>query len=338
MSQLPLRKETNCLNCGTEVHGRYCHVCGQQNTELKETFWGLVTHFFQDLTHWDGKFFSTLKYVLFKPGFLTKEYVNGRRVSFLHPVKMYVFTSAVFFIIFFSIFQAEQSVNMGMSDAQIDKLDSTELATLYIKLNDGKPLTRQELKKRMNRNGIQMTETAYPSKEAYDSVLRSGKVKHGWVQKQLVYKEIALNKKYNNDAKVIATAIIDKFLHILPQMMFVLLPLFALGLKLLYIRRKRFYYVDHIIFSLHLYVFVFMAMLIIFFIGKMYTWLDWQFLRWLSLLVTLSIFFYLYKAMRNFYQQRRAKTVVKYFILLLYFLVITLTLFTLFFLFSFLQL
>ena len=40
------RKEKNCLNCNTEVQGRYCHVCGQENIEPKETVWGLVTHFF----------------------------------------------------------------------------------------------------------------------------------------------------------------------------------------------------------------------------------------------------------------------------------------------------
>jgi len=84
--------------------GRYCHVCGQENVEPKESFWHLLTHFFNDITHFDGKFFITLKDLLFKPGFLSKEYMIGRRASYLNPVRMYVFTSAIFFLLFFFFF------------------------------------------------------------------------------------------------------------------------------------------------------------------------------------------------------------------------------------------
>ena len=94
------RKEKNCLNCNAEVAGRFCQICGQENIEPKESFWVLATHFLHDMTHFDGKFFSTLKFLLFKPGFLSKEYLKGRRTSYLHPIRMYVFTSAIFFLIF----------------------------------------------------------------------------------------------------------------------------------------------------------------------------------------------------------------------------------------------
>ena len=94
------RKEKNCLNCNAEVAGRFCQICGQENIEPKESFWALATHFLHDMTHFDGKFFSTLKFLLFKPGFLSKEYLKGRRTSYLHPIRMYVFTSAIFFLIF----------------------------------------------------------------------------------------------------------------------------------------------------------------------------------------------------------------------------------------------
>ena len=77
MSHLARRKETNCLNCGTTVIGAYCHVCGQEKLEPKESLWYLIVHFFNDVTHFDGKFFSSLKDILFKPGFLSKEYMKG---------------------------------------------------------------------------------------------------------------------------------------------------------------------------------------------------------------------------------------------------------------------
>ncbi len=102
MSHLPQRKEKNCLNCGTTVIGKYCHVCGQENIEPKESVWHLISHFFNDITHFDGKFFTSLKDLVFRPGFLSKEYMNGKRVSYLNPIRMYLFTSFVFFLIFFS--------------------------------------------------------------------------------------------------------------------------------------------------------------------------------------------------------------------------------------------
>ena len=85
------------------MYGRYCHVCGQENLEPKETVWHLVLHFFNDITHFDGKFFATVKYLLRKPGFLSAEYVAGRRMSYLNPIRMYVFTSAFFFLILFAL-------------------------------------------------------------------------------------------------------------------------------------------------------------------------------------------------------------------------------------------
>ncbi len=107
MSHLKERKEKNCLNCQTEIIGHYCHKCGQENLEPKETVWHLVQHFFNDITHFDGKFFDTVKYLLSRPGFLSLEYMRGRRMAYLNPIRMYVFTSAIFFIILFSMKKPE---------------------------------------------------------------------------------------------------------------------------------------------------------------------------------------------------------------------------------------
>src|SRR5690349_22469253 len=121
--------------------GRYCHVCGQENVEPKESFLHLVTHFFNDITHFDGKFFTTLKDLLFKPGFLSKEYMIGRRASYLNPIRMYVFTSAIFFLLFFSFFESKAPLKIvptinGKTLEQIDKMDSATFATFTTDLNE----------------------------------------------------------------------------------------------------------------------------------------------------------------------------------------------------------
>ena len=117
MSHLKERTEKICLNCNANLHGRYCHVCGQENLEPKESVWHLTMHFFNDITHFDGKFFSTVKLLITKPGFLSKEYMLGKRASYLNPIRMYVFTSAIFFLIFFSLKTEDKVVNFTETDS-----------------------------------------------------------------------------------------------------------------------------------------------------------------------------------------------------------------------------
>ena len=102
MSRHHLRPNNTCLNCGHIVEERFCTHCGQENLEPKETVGHLISHFFEDLTHFDGKFFVTVKDLIIKPGFLTREYVAGRRMSYLNPIRMYIFISAMFFLVLFA--------------------------------------------------------------------------------------------------------------------------------------------------------------------------------------------------------------------------------------------
>ena len=340
MSRHPKRKEKDCLNCGTQVIGNFCHNCGQENIHPKESVWHLVSHFFKDITHFDGKFFTSLRYLVFKPGFLSKEYIAGRRVRYLNPIRMYLFTSAIFFLIFFSLFQVdEKSLGMkttfkGKTADQIRKMDSTEFNDFVKRVNKGKPLTRADVYARMDSGNFNIGPGSYRSKKEYDSVLKAGTIKHNWWERQMVYRNIELKEKYNSKPAAIIAALFNKFIHWLPQMLFVLLPLFALTLKLVYVRRKNFYYVDHVIFTIHLYIFIFLIMLITFGLNKVKSLLDWDWLSYLRVLFILSIFFYFYKALRNFYKQRRAKTILKYFILLFLFFIITLFTFIVFLFFS----
>jgi Protein of unknown function (DUF3667) len=328
MSHLKQRKEKNCLNCNAEVQGRFCQNCGQENIEPTESVWDLVLHFFKDITHFDGKFFSSLKYLITRPGYLSKEYMAGRRASYVNPVRMYIFTSAFFFLLFFSFFKIDNksvvSDMNGKTFAQIDAMDSLTFDAFTKKVNKevGKPalpMSRSAFKKyfdsSMESSGIHFTKSEYKSKAEYDSLLKSGKKKHNWLQKQLIYKEIEINRKYKNNTNEGIAAFGNILLHSLPQILFILLPIFAGILKLLYIRRKKYYYVNHGIFGIHFYIFSFINMLLIFGIAKLNEELKWAILTFIEVMLSLGIFFYLYKSMRNFYMQRRAKTVFKFLIL-----------------------
>jgi Protein of unknown function (DUF3667) len=346
MSRLKERKQKNCLNCHIHVKGRFCHRCGQENIEPKESVWDLISHFFKDITHFDGKFFSTIKYLFRRPGFLSEEYMIGRRASYVNPIRLYIFTSAFFFLIFFSFMKLDKKTlvsQVNMNDKtyiQIEAMDSLafDAFTKNVNKEDGKPgvpMTRPEFKKYFDsmalQGGLHFTNANYNSKAQYDSALAAG-VKDNWLKRQLVYKQIELNEKYHNQGGQAVKDFADILLHSLPQIFFILLPIFALILKLLYFRRKNYYYVNHGIFSIHFYIFWFLTMLILFGLGELNDKLGWTVITILQVIIGLGIFFYLYKAMRNFYRQRRAKTVIK-FIILCFSLFITILLLFLIFIF-----
>jgi hypothetical protein len=352
VSHAPERSEKSCLNCGATVMGRYCHVCGQENVEPKESFWHLVTHFFNDITHFDGKFFTTLKDLLFKPGFLSKEYIIGRRASYLNPVRMYVFTSAIFFLLFFSFFRNKESgvaptIN-GKTLEQIDKMDSATFAKFTIHINEesdrpGKTMTREEFKAYVDTvfkifldtsSGFQFAGADYGSAKQFDSLQHTNAREHNWFKRQLIYKELELNEKYHNKVQIFS-AMTEALIHSLPQMLWISLPLLALVLKLMYIRRKQFYYVSHIIFSIHLYIFLFIAQLILLCISKLNKSLDLDFLSFAPLIIVPGMIVYEYLALKNFYRQGWIKTFFKFLLINISYIIMLVVLFAFFGVFSF---
>jgi hypothetical protein len=199
VSHSKLRTDKTCLNCGAEITGRYCTACGQENIEPKQTVWHLIQHFLSDITHFDGKFFITVKDLFAKPGFLSKEYMLGRRVSYLDPIRMYIFTSAIFFLIFFALFDVRNMHVGADTRTEIEKdpdlrqlitkaknaQDSVRIlkeynstATPLIKLDEDS--TAQKSKGLRTRVG----ESDYQSADAYDSAQRllPENKRDGWIR------------------------------------------------------------------------------------------------------------------------------------------------------------
>ena len=364
MSHRKERKENDCLNCGAVVYGKFCHICGQENIEPKESFWNLFTHFVYDITHFDGKFFSTVKLLILKPGFLSREYINGRRNSYLNPIRMYVFTSAFFFIFFFSVYKTDNYVKGDgkkataaevikslqkkkvkleekLSDASILPTVKKGLLAEYAVLQGDLLLISRDSTKvdsvKTTKDNLLVTiggkSANFKTLEAYDSAqlaLHPNK-RDGWVNNILNKKNIELQAKYGNDGRTFLKIVFDKFMHTFPQLLFISLPVFALMLKLIYFRRKNFYYGDHGIYAVHVYC----AMFIIIFVQMILSKLEaLPSFDWISFPLAVSfiyMFWYIYKSMRNFYQQSRLKTILKYFFLFWIYTMMMTLLFIIFF-------
>lgn len=90
----------HCLNCQTELHGNYCHVCGQKATNTKPTIKEFILEYLNIAFVWDTHFLKTIKQVVSRPGHVTKEYISGKFVSYTHPLKLNMFLLFVFITLF----------------------------------------------------------------------------------------------------------------------------------------------------------------------------------------------------------------------------------------------
>ncbi len=390
MSHLKERKEKNCLNCQADLVGRYCHRCGQENLEPKETVWHLVQHFFNDITHFDGKFFETVRYLLRRPGFLSTEYMLGRRASYLNPIRMYVFTSAIFFIILFSLKKPDDFVHVNDKEKKevvlslpdlkarlareekdllrtrdMDDREDLEqsiqktaaaIASIHKVYGDStaKRFTREliddlavdALADSLKRPGLTETQKAayrdnineitnpnsgmtlfgmnlgqYKNAAEYDSAQRilPDSLKDGWLTASIARQVITSHQEYREDPRRWKEHFWEHLTHNFPKILFWSLPIFAMILNILYFRHKKtYYYVDHGIFTIHLYCATFILLLLTVLIDKLTDWIN---IGWIKIVGGILIFgliiymlIYLYKAMRGFYKQGRAKTFVKYII------------------------
>ena len=376
MSHLHERKEKICLNCQSEVFGRYCHKCGQENLEPKETVWHLIQHFFNDVTHFDGKFFETVRYLLRNPGFLSLEYMRGRRMSYLNPIRMYVFTSAIFFIILFSLKkpedmfskgpkngskglvtlladQAQQQKELQSKDEDDEdreelrgkiKKESIEIAAIKKSYGDSSRLTftNDQLNallaqayadslllphlsaadtKRIQSSLRDINEPSeinffgwhgeYRDVAEYDSSERvlPDSLRDGLIKKTIMRRMILMNEEYREEPRLFKEHLVEHVLHSFPKILFVSLPIFALILNILYYRHKKYYYVDHGIFTIHVYCATFILLLAALLLSQLK---DVVGPTWIKIILDILIFadwlylmIYLYKAMRGFYQQRR---------------------------------
>jgi len=321
VSHLKERKEKGCLNCNAVINGKYCSICGQENLEPQESLWHLIVHFFNDITHFDGKFFSSVKYVVTKPGFLTSEYARGRRMSYLNPVRFYVFTSFLFFLILFTFLKKNDLIKFDDKD-QIanNKLDSTKINNV-LTIAGADSLEKAAVYKKQPASKSSIFRVVdYKNRTEYDSLKKLGKTTNKWYKKMLINKQFQLQEKYGEDKEKISEALKHELVALIPQMLFLSLPFFALLLKLLYIRRNKFYYVAHLIFTIHFYIFVYITFLLDSFSQTVGSFKYFGWVKIAGLIISISPVYYLYRAMRNFYEQSRWKTVLKL-IILFFFLI-----------------
>jgi len=251
-----LRKEKNCLNCGHQVEEIYCSHCGQKNIEPHVNAFSAIGEFIGDYFHADGKFLSSIPSLLFRPGKMTNEFNAGKREKYIHPFRLYIFISIVYFSVAYIINDSSSVVRTNISSPRAK-----------IKLSDKGVISFQSSDSTQSRNDTTLDELNHRAANLPATIkLYRDSVKQLPESARPGFKDDVVNRisiKYRNEGsegKLIDTSL-EKFKHTLPKLLFFLMPLAAFLLKIIFIRRKRFY-IDHLVHTLNLHSFIFLVMTI----------------------------------------------------------------------------
>lgn len=255
----PTPQARSCLNCGEPLLGQHCWRCGQEDVDLHRPLKQLARDAVGDLLNLDTRLLRTLGPLFFRPGLVIHEYLAGRRVRFVSPLKMFLLASLVFFglvtlmpIGHFAIYRKGEAVPQG--------------------------------------GGLHFT-LELP---AYSGA-KSGF--NRWIDEA--------GEKAKQHPQEFGRALLGN----LPRAFFVLLPIFALFLKLFYRRQGR-YYLDHLIFALYHHAFGFMVLTLLVILGR--PWVP----DWLATPLVLLLWLWFFAcpalALRKVYGGTWGKTALKF--------------------------
>ena len=314
MGHQKLRENKTCLNCNYVVENKFCPNCGQENTETRQSFHYLFTHFIEDLTHYDGSFWKTIKGLLFKPGYLTKTYLEGKRKKFVPPVKLYIFISFVTFFL--------PTLLPGPSLIKFNEkkdVEKQEVKTTKEEVNKESEKGLKEMKDEVEEelSGIDL-----PNRPRIKNLTQLDSIqKNSQKAEKLSDFEYSATKKIikilksKNRAELWNKAM-ESFVHTLPKVLFLYMPIFAFFLWLMH-DKKKWYYFDSGVFTLHYFSFL----LLVITIGMLFNWImdlipyGSIFSNLYNLAAMFYMFFYFFRAHSNFFGEHKAISRIKGFVL-----------------------
>ncbi len=271
-----------CDNCHSSLQGDFCHHCGQEKQSYIRNVSGVVTEFFGEFSNWDTRLWRTMLPLWFWPGYLSRRYVNGHRVPYVPPLRLYLFTSIIAFLIL-AKFMPDPQITASPTDAvaQQPAQDAGQAKAIF-----------SEVITDVNRDLQQDHSIGFFSAQTQQEF-------DAKVEAIIANPKLAINK----------------FFSLAPQMMFLLLPLFALLLKLLYIRSNH-YFMEHLIVALHSHSFILQFSVLYLALQTASQSISWPWLvtftDWLATATLIWMPTYLLLCQKFYYQQSWGKTLLKF--------------------------
>jgi hypothetical protein len=273
-----------CANCGAELGGPYCHICGQDADDHHRSIAHLAWEGVEGLTHLDGRLAQTLPLLLFRPGKLARDHLEGRRARHVPPFRLFLISLLVFMLVLETLFhqatiKGAHPTGGGTAIASAQMGDSK---VVFATPKQARAMIKAQA------GGAPTTATA-SAKPGADIDIRddSGRPSASGVWLRDHIKRAVANKDYY-------TMVLFTWAH---RLAILLLPILAGLLALVYVRRRRFFVYDHLIVAMQFLSFEFLIFAV--------AWLIPDPVRgWALLVATLWTPVNLYMTLRGAYGSR----------------------------------
>ena len=309
-----------CLDCGALLDGKYCIACGQRAQVRNLSMPSLAHDAIQDLTDFDSRGWVTLRALLLRPGFLTNEFIHGRRTRYLPPFRLYLVLSLVFFV----VLAGKPSEQATVISADVDKSTAVVTGTDPEALREAMEDLSRELgaKAAADPKAQEAANKAIAMSQAAadpDSAVMAGAKCEDmqWGGPGQAWFEPRLKTGCEHLQGVSKRQFGRELLRNTPTAMFLFLPLLAFVNLVLYAfsRRK---YVEHLLFYVHFHAFAFLLLTLQILLGMVMGWIGVPFIGGLlAFAASIYLFVALFKAMRTVYGQSRLLTSFKYLVVLM---------------------
>jgi hypothetical protein len=291
---------TVCTNCGAPAYGPYCHACGQPERGMIRPLANVMSDVADTIFNVDSRIFRSVLPLYFRPGFLTTEYFTGRRTRYVTPFRLFFFLCIISFFAVQASLNIDQmhfdlagdaDIDNAQTEAQVREREKTALdeiakarsepglpnaavvgldvATASIRTEAAQRIAWLAARQRAEANGEKPPADPDDAKlmlfgdTPWDPVAHPLKV--GWLPDfaNAELNAAAARAKDNlNAARKDPRHLIRSLFSVLPQTLFVLMPLFAVLLKIVYVFYRRLY-MEHLMVALHSHAFIFMSLLLV---------------------------------------------------------------------------
>ncbi len=262
----------------------FCPSCGQKNDARKLNAWELITEGLSGLFSFDSKVFRSLKPMLTRPGQIVLNYVSGKRASYVHPARMYLSVSIIYFLIQ-SLFSGS-SLGIVTVQGDIDSQENSNIISIFFEPDS---LSENEYSR------IAHYVRHHPLL-GWEEVVNAGNIAPNfWKHYYFVQSQKMMNLQWKSFIAYVKSK--------LPFILFLIIPVLAVYLKLFYLR-KGIYYADHLIFAFYTQSALFLWLAL----GAI---LDITIGTKMENVFFLVFFFYLYFSFRRVYCQSRLISLLK---------------------------
>jgi hypothetical protein len=295
----PLPAGEPCANCGDRTPGNFCRHCGQARRVVHVSLREMLADFLDDQLALNSRLPKTVAFLLLRPGFLTREYLRGRIASYIRPLRLYLGTSVLFFLVFALAARSGGWLELNLGP------DPTETARQAGATRPPAAPDPHETTRQASAAGVPLpppSPRAVPIQTVGPSLAVHGMGAFGDTLSAKAVRFMEMSRAERQ--QVLLNGLQDEG----PRAMFAMLPIFAFLLKLLYVRKKRFY-VEHFVFALHFHAFAFLLLTLLVAVEEQFPAVrETQ----LANVATGWIFLYLFLGMKKVYGEGFFRTGMKY--------------------------